>query len=104
LKIDTIGVGSRGSSELDEATLRKVEQITGGEYFRAYNNRDLQKIYQLLDQLEPVEKEVKSYRPIKSLFYIPLTASFIIAALLALILYIPGFFNTIKTSSSGKQR
>ena len=65
--------------------------MTGGQYYRAYDTADLQKIYQLLDALEPVEKDVKSYRPIKSLFYIPLTASIIIAALLALILYTPNF-------------
>lgn len=91
LKIHTIGIGNRGSRELDEVTLRKVAEITGGKYFRAYNTADLQEIYQLLDQLEPVEKDVKSYRPVKTLFYIPLAASLVIAALLALILYAPQF-------------
>ena len=91
LKIHTIGIGNRGSRELDEPTLQQVAKITGGQYFRAYNTSDLQKIYLLLDKLEPIEKDVKSYRPIKSLFYIPLTASFIIAALLALIVYSPSF-------------
>jgi len=71
LKIHTIGIGNRG------------------KYFRAYNTDDLQNIYELLDLLEPVEKELKSYRPIKALFYLPLTAASVIAALLALILYIP---------------
>lgn len=91
LKIHTIGIGSRGTRELDEVTLRRIAKMTGGQYYRAYNTADLQKIYQLLDELEPVEKDVKSYRPIKSLFYIPLTASMIIATLLALILYTPNF-------------
>ena len=89
LKIHTIGIGNRGSRELDEATLKKVAKITGGQYFRAYNTSDLQKIYELLDKLEPVEKDVKSYRPIRSLFYIPLGASLVIASLLALLLYMP---------------
>lgn len=91
LKIHTIGIGSRGTRELDEATLREIAKMTGGQYFRAYDTADLQKIYQLLDALEPVEKDVKSYRPIKALFYIPLAASLIIATLLALILYTPNF-------------
>ena len=39
--------------------------------------------------MDPVEKEVKSYRPIKALFYIPLTASLLLATLLALFLYAP---------------
>jgi Ca-activated chloride channel family protein len=91
LKIHTIGIGSRGSRELDERTLQQVARTTGGQYFRAYNTADLQKIYRLLDELEPLEKDVKSYRPIKSLFYIPLTVAFALAALLALIMYIPNF-------------
>ena len=91
LKIHTIGIGNRGSRELDEITLQKIAKITGGQYFRAYTTADLQKIYALLDELEPVEKEVKSYRPINVLFYVPLTASLLFATLLALFLYAPQF-------------
>ena len=91
LKIHTIGIGNRGSSELDEITLRKIAKITGGQYFRAYTTADLQEIYTLLDQLEPVEKDVKSYRPIKVLFYVPLAASLLLASLLALFIYAPQF-------------
>ena len=99
LKIHTIGIGSRGTRELDENTLRQIAKITGGQYFRAYNTADLQKIYQLLDELEPLEKDVKSYRPIKSLFYLPLAVAFTIASLLALILYAP-HFNWISRNKS----
>ena len=91
LKIHTIGIGSRGSRELDEITLRQIAKITGGQYFRAYTTADLQRIYALLDELEPVEKDVKSYRPIKALFYIPLAVSFALAGLLALLMYAPQF-------------
>ena len=91
LKIHTIGIGNRGSRELDEVTLRKIAEITGGRYFRAYSTADLVAIYNLLDQLEPVEKDIKSYRPTKALFYIPLAISFAIAALLAILHYPPKF-------------
>ena len=91
LKIYTVGIGNRGSRELDETTLREIARITGGQYFRAYTTADLLKIYSLLDQLEPVEKEVKSYRPIKALFYLPLSAGLALAALLALFVYAPQF-------------
>ena len=91
LKIHTIGIGSRRSRELDEQTLRQVAKITGGQYFRAYDTSSLQKIYQLLDELEPLEKDVKSYRPTKSLFYLPLSAALALATLFALILYLPHF-------------
>jgi len=100
LKIHTIGIGNRGSRELDENTLRQVAKITGGQYFRAYNTSDLVKIYALLDELEPVEKDVKSYRPIKALFYIPLAASLFFSALLALFLYAPQFNYNIFSSST----
>jgi len=100
LKIYTVGIGSRGTRELDEATLRSIAKITGGRYFRAYNTRDLQQIYALLDKLEPVVKDVKSYRPIKALFYVPLTASFIFAALLALFLYAPQLAQTFLSPRS----
>ncbi len=102
LKIHTIGIGNRGSRELDETTLRQIAKITGGRYFRAYNTSDLANIYSLLDKLEPVEKDVKSYRPIKALFYIPLTASFFFAVLLALFLYTPQFTHTIFKRSADR--
>lgn len=94
LKIHTIGIGNRGSRELDEVTLQKISKITGGQYFRAYNTSDLQHIYSMLDELEPVEKDVKSYRPIKALFHIPLMASLFFASLIALFLYAPQFSYT----------
>ena len=104
LKIYTIGIGNRGSRELDETTLREIARITGGQYFRAYTTADLLKIYSLLDQLEPVEKEVKSYRPIKALFYLPLSAGLILAALLALFIYAPQFsLSSFKHSTSQKE-
>lgn len=104
LKIHTIGIGNRETRELDEQTLRDVADTTGGQYFRAYNTSDLQEIYMLLDKLEPVEKDVKSYRPIKTLFYIPLTASFIFAALLAVLLYLPypSFIRNNETKSGSE--
>lgn len=100
LKIHTIGIGNRGSRELDEVTLQKISKLTGGQYFRAHSTADLQRIYTLLDQLEPVEKDVKSYRPIKSLFYIPLSASLFFASLLAVFLYAPKFSYAIFRKTS----
>ncbi|GAA4343441.1 vWA domain-containing protein [Kangiella taiwanensis] len=60
------------SKELDEETLKAVAQKTGGQYFRAKNTRELEQIYETLDQLEPVEDLDQSYRPSKALFFIPL--------------------------------
>lgn len=71
------------SAELDEAGLQEIARITGGEYFRARNPQELVNIYQLLDQLEPVEQETTLYRPRQSLGYLPLLAALLISFLLA---------------------
>ena len=84
LKIHTIGIGSRGSRELNEQTLKTVARKTGGRYFRAHDVDELQKIYALIDELEPVERDTQSYRPTWSLFYWPLGLALILASLLAL--------------------
>jgi len=84
LKIYTIGVGDRGSRDLDEKTLHAIAEATGGRYFRAHNIEELQQIYQLLDELEPTEKESQTYRPTWSLFYWPLSIALFFASLLAL--------------------
>ena len=84
LKIHTIGIGSRGSRELNEQTLRTIAKKTGGRYFRAHNVTELQQIYALIDELEPVERDTQSYRPRWSLFYWPLGVALVLAALLAI--------------------
>ena len=84
LKIHTIGIGSRGSRELNEQTLRTVARKTGGRYFRAHDVTELQQIYALIDELEPVERDTQSYRPTRSLFYWPLGIALALASLLAL--------------------
>ena len=72
LKIYTIGIGSPRSAEpgvsqeLDEATLRAIADITGGQYFRAGPAGRLQEIYAELDLLEPAdldELDLSSGRP-----------------------------------------
>jgi Ca-activated chloride channel family protein len=84
LKIHTIGIGSRGSRELNEYTLKTIAEKTGGRYFRAHDINELQQIYTLIDKLEPVERETQSFRPTWSLFYWPLAMALIVACLLAI--------------------
>jgi Ca-activated chloride channel family protein len=84
LKIHTIGIGPRGSRELNEQTLRTIARKTGGRYFRAHDVTELQQIYALIDKLEPVERDTQSYRPTWSLFYWPLGIALILASLLGL--------------------
>ena len=102
IKIYTIGIGAdqmtmpglfgssfgsrqvNPSAELDEDTLKKIASSTGGEYFRARNPRELINIYQILDQLEPVEQETAIYRPRQALGYLPLLIALGVSFLLAL--------------------
>ena len=86
LKIYTIGVGTdaetmrqqfgitriRPGTALDENSLRQIANITEGEYFRAKDIASLEAIYTKLDELEPIEREDRSYRPRKELFFWPL--------------------------------
>jgi len=68
------------SSELDEETLTKLAQQTGGKYFRAKDSQGMELIYSLLDQLEPVEQEQQQMRPLTALFYWPLSLAFLLSA------------------------
>jgi len=96
LKIYTIGVGAdemivrsffgnrkvNPSADLDEETLTAIAKKTGGLYFRARDTEELEKIYQALDKLEPIERDVKRFRPRQSLYYWPLSLAFVIAIFL----------------------
>ena len=55
--------------DVDEVTLREVASMTGGEYFRATNNRKLRDIYAEIDKLEKTRIEVRAYRSYTELFY-----------------------------------
>jgi Ca-activated chloride channel family protein len=70
---------------MDEKLLADIAEITGGQYFRARNTEELDTIYKVLDQLEPVEKDKQYFRPRAELFFWPLAmALFLAAGLLAL--------------------
>ncbi|MDZ4153439.1 VWA domain-containing protein, partial [Methylicorpusculum sp.] len=98
LKIYTIGIGAdemqvrsffgsrtvNPSRDLDEKTLTAVADTTGGRYFRARNTEELDKIYQLLDELEPVEKDKQYYRPRSELYPWPLGLALALAAAVCL--------------------
>lgn len=70
IKVYTIGVGTRGRApipiddpvfgrrlisvdvDIDEATLRKIAELTEGKYFRATDREELEGIYARIDELE----------------------------------------------------
>jgi len=82
------------SSELDEKSLQRIADETGGHYFRARASEDMSKIYQLLDELEPVEQEQQQMRPLTALFYWPLGLALLLSFITVLMytLASSGFF------------
>jgi len=93
IRIHTIGVGADprtafgltlGRNPLDEGTLQAIAKTTGGRYFRARDVRELQAIYGMLDELEPVQSDQQTYRPIDELFGYPLAAALLLSALAVL--------------------
>ncbi len=72
------------SAELDEESLQKIANLTGGRYFRARDPRELADISAVLDELEPVEQEAAVYRPRQALGYYPLGAALLLSFVLAL--------------------
>jgi len=99
LRIYTIGIGAEQievrsllggrrninpSVDLDEKTLTTIAELTGGRYFRAKDTAALQDIYRLVDELEPVDESEAGFRPVKSLYFMPLAGAFVLAAFLCL--------------------
>ena len=92
IKIYTIGIGKKGmvdmpvyyqdpysgkvtkkfqkmQSDLDEGTLEKVANITGGTFFRAQNSEELSRIYEMIDRLEKTELKTRQYTTWNEKFY-----------------------------------
>jgi len=78
VRLYTIGVGSRGLApmptqtpfgiryvnqpvSIDEDLLRRMAEMTGGEYFRATDERSLRGIYERIDALEKTSTEARRY-------------------------------------------
>lgn len=52
-----------GQPELDEATLQRISEMTGGRSFRARDTESLAGIYAEIDRLEPIRRPGQSVRP-----------------------------------------
>ena len=46
---------------IDEETLQKIAEQTGGQYFRADSQRKLREIYDKIDEMEKTEVEVERF-------------------------------------------
>lgn len=96
VRVYTIGIGAdemmvrsifgtrkvNPSADLDENLLNQIANETGGKYFRARDTEELEVIYKLLDELEPIEDDPIQLRPQQALFYIPLAGALLLTLLL----------------------
>ena len=91
VKVYTIGVGMRGMApmpqfwqgrkvgyqmqpvDIDEDTLQKIANMTGGKYYRADNSQKFQAIYTEIDKLERTEADVKKFAHHDELFALVIT-------------------------------
>ncbi len=115
IRIYTIGVGAGAmvvdtflgrqivdpSQDLDEASLQKIADITGGRYFRAKDVKGLASIYTELDRLEPVDGDPQTFRPLVELFYWPLGGALILTFSLATIMVLPRYVHKTHKTHKG---
>ena len=102
IRIYTIGIGRNGMApyplptggtamlpvEIDEQTMTKISTETGGQYFRAQKNAELDAIYQDIDKMERTKFNVKQFSRRGELYQ-----PFALAALVILLLEI--FLRTV---------
>ncbi|MDD5455934.1 MAG: VWA domain-containing protein [Candidatus Margulisbacteria bacterium] len=62
--------GSIYLTKLDEETLKKIADITGGIYFRAIDAESLSQVYQYIDRLERTKIETKTTVKFRSEYFI----------------------------------
>ncbi|MBI6704543.1 vWA domain-containing protein [Pseudomonas viridiflava] len=97
VRIYTIGIGSdpdksgiqgllglNPSLDLDEPTLKDIASLSGGQYFRARDGEQLEKIRATLDSLEPVAQQPTQARPAQVLYQWPLSLALLMSVLLVI--------------------
>ena len=70
-----------GGDDIDEATLKRIAQLTGGREFRARDTEQLAGIYAEIDRLEPVKREGQRVRPKIERYPWPLSAALAVGLL-----------------------
>lgn len=80
---DSTGVqsllGLNPSLDLDEPTLKRIAQLSGGQYFRARDGDQLQNIRATLDAMEPVAQQPTQARPAHALYTWPLALALLLS-------------------------
>jgi Ca-activated chloride channel family protein len=99
IKVYTIGVGIKGKApmpyndgfgnkryamvdvDIDEETLRRISDRTGGAYYRADSSAALREIYATIDRLEKTEAELKKFQRYRELFPFLVLPAFVLLML-----------------------
>ena len=114
IKVYTIGVGTQGRApvpmtdsfsgrtriqmipvNIDEVTLQKVADMTGGKYFRATDTDSLEKIYEEIDQLEKTKVEAKHFVDYRELAVQPFKAGLLTVPPMILIAFVLLFVRVV---------
>lgn len=101
IRVHTIGFGGLGGSvilgmqvpggtQIDEATLRRVADGTGGRYFRARDTAELAGIYAELDRIEPTAEPGEVLQPRIERYAVPLAGALLLGLLAALVRMLGG--------------
>lgn len=99
IRIYTIGIGRNGMApyplptggtamlpvEIDEETMTKISTKTGGQYFRAQKNAELDAIYQDIDKMERTKFNVKQFSR-RGELYQPFALAVLVVLLLEILL------------------
>ncbi len=99
IRIYTIGIGRNGMApyplptggtamlpvEIDEQTMSKISKETGGQYFRAQENAELDAIYQDIDKMERTKFNVKQFSR-RGELYQPFALAALVTMLLEILL------------------
>ena len=86
IKVYTIGAGTRGEApmpvtdslgrkrlmrvkvDIDDETLGKVAEMTGGRYFRATDTKSLEKVYEEINTMETTTRTIKKFENYRELY------------------------------------
>lgn len=99
VRIYTVGIGKNGMAmyplptggtvmmptEIDEKTMTDIAELTGGKYFRAKKNSELEEIYKEIDKMERTKFNVTQYSKRNEL-YEPFAVAALIVFLLELLM------------------
>lgn len=73
------------AQDLDEKMLTEIAQMTGGQYFRARDSKDLANIYDEINKLEPITSVSQTWRPQSEWFTLPLAIALFLSMFVAVL-------------------